>query len=44
MSNKNSLEPKQNETQLEEVGQSLFGLAKAPAVIENHQDHRGRNF
>ena len=52
MSNENSLEPKQNETQFEdvsedrkeEVGQSLFGLAKAPAMIENHRDYRGRKF
>ena len=28
----------------EEVGQRLLGLAKAPAVIENHRDYRGRKF
>ena len=27
-----------------EVGQSLLGLAKAPAVIENQRDYRGRKF
>jgi len=28
----------------EEVGQSLLRLAKAPALIENHGDYRGRKF
>ena len=28
----------------EEVGQSLLGLAKAPAVIENNRAYRGRKF
>ena len=54
ISSENSLEPKRNKTQFEnvvmenyrneEVGQSLLGLAKARAVIENHRDYRGRKF
>ena len=54
ISSENSLEPKQNQTQFEdvvmenyrneEVCQSLLGLAKARAVIENHRDYHRRKF
>ena len=46
ISDENSLEPMQNETQFEDVseGQSLLGLAKAPAVTENHRNYRGTKF
>ena len=53
ISNEHLLEAKQNETyrtvtevmenyRNKEVGQSSLVLAKAPAVIENHRDCRGR--
>jgi len=57
ISNENSLEPKQNETQFKDVSDGItqlqkrrsrsksLGLAfKAPAVLENRRDYRGRKF
>ena len=54
ISNENRLEPKRKETQFEDVldgnrshgklGQSVLGLAKAPAVMENHRYYPGRKF